>query len=77
MATYVVPAGWRREIQVFHSAPVPEYWLACHTGRRDERILGHTDVVPQRSPVYTPVPALSSSFGLIEFAASEGSWYAA
>ena len=29
--TYVVPAGWRRETQVFHSAPVPEYSLACQT----------------------------------------------
>ena len=31
IGTYVVPAGWRRETQVFHSVPVPEYSLACHT----------------------------------------------
>jgi hypothetical protein len=31
IGTYVVPAGWRRETHVFHSAPVPEYWLACQT----------------------------------------------
>src|SRR4029079_1773372 len=27
IGTNVVPAGWRREIHVFHSVPVPEYWL--------------------------------------------------
>ena len=31
IGTYVVPSGWRREIQVFHSAPDPEYSLPCQT----------------------------------------------
>ena len=31
IGTNVVPAGWSRETNVFHSVPAPEYWLACQT----------------------------------------------